>query len=165
MARLLIPAHAAENVQHKEHKGHKEHKVIKGNPRMTPNEASHLVIGAAIRVHTALGPGLLESAYHSCLYYEFTKAGLTFEHELHLPLIYDGVEIPMAYRVDFIIENCLIVELKCLEHVLPVHLAHLLSYLKLSGLKLGLLLNFNFFRMRDGVHRKINGREWELDRE
>ena len=130
---------------------------------MTPNEASHLVIGAAIRVHTALGPGLLESAYHSCLYYEFTKAGLTFENEVHLPLIYDGVEIPMAYRVDFIVENRLIVELKCVDAVLPVHLAQLLSYLRLSGHKLGLLLNFHVSYMRDGVYRKINGREWELD--
>ena len=117
---------------------------------MTPNEASHVVIGAAIRVHTTLGPGLLESAYHSCLYYEFTKAGLTFEHEVDLPLIYDGVEIPMAYRLDFIVENCLIVELKCVEHVLPVHLAQLLSYLRLSRRKLGLLLNFNVACMCDG---------------
>ena len=106
---------------------------------------------------------MLESAYHSCLYYEFTKAGLTFEHEVHLPLIYDGVEIPMAYRVDFIVENRLIVELKCVDAVLPVHLAQLLSYLRLSGHKLGLLLNFHVSYMRDGVYRKINGREWELD--
>jgi GxxExxY protein len=130
---------------------------------LTPNEASRIVIGAAIKVHTALGPGLLESAYGSCLYYEFAKAGLQFEHEVHLPLMYDGIEIPIAYRVDFIVENCLIVELKCVERVLPVHLAQLLSYLKLSGRKLGLLLNFNVPRMRDGVHRKINGLESALD--
>lgn len=130
---------------------------------MTPNEASRIVIGAAIRVHTALGAGVLESAYSSCLYYEFARAGLRFEHEVHFPLIYDGVEIPKAYRVDFIVEDCLIVELKCVERVLAVHLAQLLSYLKLTGRKLGLLLNFNVPHMRDGIHRKVNGREWELD--
>jgi len=130
---------------------------------MTPNEASRIVIGAAMRVHTALGAGVLESAYSSCLCYEFAKAGLRFEHEVHLPIVYDGVEIPKAYRVDFIVETCLIVELKCVERVLAVHLAQLLSYLKLTGRKLGLLLNFNVPHMRDGIHRKVNGREWELD--
>jgi GxxExxY protein len=129
---------------------------------MTPNEASRIVIGAAIKVHTALGPGLLESAYGSCLHYEFKKAGLRFEHEVHLPLMYDGTEIPRAYRIDFIVEHSLIVELKCVERVLPVHLAQLVSYLKLSGRMLGLLLNFNVARMRDGVHRRINGPESEL---
>ena len=130
---------------------------------MTPNEASRIAIGAAIRVHTALGPGLLESAYGACLHYEFIKDGLRFEHEVHLPLMYDGVEIPRAYRIDFVVEHRLIVEVKCVERVLPVHLAQLVSYLKLSGRKLGLLLNFNVSRMRDGVHRRINGLESELD--
>ena len=92
---------------------------------MTPNEASRIVIGAAIKVHTALGPGLLESAYDSCLYYELTQAGLKFEHQVKLPVMYPGVEIPIAYRVDFIVENCLIVEIKCVERVLPVQLAQL----------------------------------------
>lgn len=131
---------------------------------MTPNEASHVVIGAAIRVHTALGPGLLESAYASCLHYEFRKAGLRFEHEVHLPLVYDGIDISRAYRIDFVVEHSLIVEVKCVERVLPVHLAQLVSYLKLSGRKLGLLLNFNVPRMRDGVHRKINGLESDLEK-
>jgi GxxExxY protein len=126
------------------------------------NDASRLVIGAAIKVHSALGPGLLESAYDSCLYYELTQAGLRFEHQVRLPVMYQGVEIPIAYRVDFIVENCLIVEVKCVERVLAVHLAQLISYLKLSGRRLGLLLNFKVPHMRDGIHRKINGPESDL---
>ena len=130
---------------------------------MTPNEASRRVIGAAMRVHTALGPGLLESAYSSCLAYEFAQAGLRFDHEVQLPMIYEGVEISIAYRVDFIVENCVVVELKCVQRVLPVHVAQLLSYLKLSGRKIGLLLNFNVARMSDGIHRRINAPESELN--
>jgi GxxExxY protein len=129
---------------------------------MQPNEASRIVIGAAIRVHTALGAGVLESACHACLLYEFTKAGLHFEHEVRLPVVYEGVQLTTAYRVDFIVEKCLVVEIKCVERVLPVHRAQLLSYLRLSGHKLGLLLNFNVPHMRQGIHRVINGPESEL---
>lgn len=129
---------------------------------MTPNEAAHTVIGAALRVHTALGAGVLESTYDACFYYELTKAGLRFEHQVHLPIVYEGIQLPTAYRVDFIVESCLVVEIKCVERVLPVHRAQLLSYLKLSGHKLGLLLNFNVAHMRNGVHRVINGPESEL---
>ena len=88
-----------------------------------------------------------------------TKAGLRFEHQVHLPVVYEGIQLSTAYRVDFIVENCLVVEIKCVERVLPVHRAQLLSYLKLSGHKLGLLLNFNVAHMRNGVHRVINGPE------
>jgi len=123
---------------------------------MKPNEASRLVIGAAIKVHTALGPGLLESACDACLQYELVKAGLQFEHEVHLPIVYEGVELATAYRVDYIVEKCLIVEIKCVERVLAVHRAQLLSYLRLTRLPLGLLLNFNVPRMKDGIHRIIN---------
>jgi GxxExxY protein len=129
---------------------------------MKPNEASHIVIGAALRVHGALGAGVLESACDACLYYELTKAGLRFEHQVHLPVVYEGIVLSTAYRVDFIIENCLVVEIKCVERVLRVHRAQLLSYLKLTGRKLGLLLNFNVPHMRDGIHRVINGSENEL---
>jgi GxxExxY protein len=121
---------------------------------MTPNEPSHTVIGAATRVHSALGAGLLESACDACLFYELTKAGLHFEHQVHLPVVYEGVKLSTAYRVDFIVENCLVVELKCVEKVLPVHRAQLLSYLRLTGHKLGLLLNFNVPHMRQGIHRQ-----------
>src|SRR5882724_275255 len=103
-----------------------------------PNEASRLVIGAAMRVHTALGAGVLESACSACLAYEFAKIGLDFEHEVRLPVVYEGIELPAAYRVDFVVEKCLVVEIKCVERVLPVHRAQLLSYLRLSGHRLGL---------------------------
>ena len=106
---------------------------------MRPNEASHIVITTAMRVHTALGAGVLENAYDACLFYEFAAAGLQFQHQVRLPLVYQGIQLPAAYRVDFIVENCLIVEIKCVEKLLPVHSAQLLSYLKLSGHKLGLL--------------------------
>jgi GxxExxY protein len=129
---------------------------------MRPNEASRLVIGAAMKVHSALGAGILESACDACLYYELTQANLQFEHQVHLPVTYQGIQLPTAYRVDFIVENCLVVEIKCVEKVLPVHLAQLLSYLRLSGHKLGLLLNFNVLHMKDGIHRVINGPETEL---
>jgi GxxExxY protein len=129
---------------------------------MRPNPASRMVIGAAMEVHSALGPGILESAYDACLCYELTQAGLQFEHQVHLPIVYKGVRLRTAYRVDFIVENCLLVELKCVEKVLPVHFAQLLAYLKLTGITLGLLLNFNVPHMRQGIYRRINGPESEL---
>ena len=129
---------------------------------MTPNEASRLVIGAAMKVHSTLGAGVLESACDACLFFEFTQAGLHFEHQVSLPIVYEGVQLPTAYRLDFIVEECLVVELKCVERILAVHRAQLLSYLRLSGHKLGLLLNFNVAHMRDGIHRVINAPEREL---
>ena len=129
---------------------------------MGPNEASYLVIAAAMKVHSAIGAGVLESAYHACLFHELVQAGLQFEHQVRLPLVYRGIQLPSAYRVDFIVENCLIVEIKCVEKLLPVHVAQLLSYLKLSGRKLGLLINFNVPHLRQGIRRVINGPEAEL---
>lgn len=129
---------------------------------MTPNAASHIVIGSALRVHSILGAGVLESACSTCLAYEFTTARLSFEKEVRLPVVYEGVHLHTAYRVDFIVERCLVVEVKCVERVLPVHRAQLLSYLRLSGHTLGLLLNFNVPHMKQGIHRVINGPESEL---
>jgi GxxExxY protein len=129
---------------------------------MKPNEASQIVIGAAMRVHSALGAGVLESAYDACLLYELTKTGLHIEHQVTLPIVYENVQLATAYRVDFMVEHCLILELKCVERILPVHRAQLLSYLRLTGHKLGLLLNFNVPHMRQGIHRVINGPESEL---
>jgi GxxExxY protein len=129
---------------------------------MKANEASRMVIGAAMKVHSALGAGVLESACDSCLYYEFTQLGLQFEHQVRLPVIYQGIRLRRAYKVDFVVENCLVLEIKCVEKVLPVHKAQLLSYLRLSGHKLGLLLNFNVPHMRDGISRIINGPECDL---
>jgi GxxExxY protein len=129
---------------------------------MRPNEASRIVIGAAIKVHTALGAGILESACDACLFYEFSQSGLHFEHQVRLPVTYNGIQLPAAYRVDYVVENCLIVELKCVEKLLPVHTAQLISYLRLSGYKLGLLINFNVPHLRQGIRRIINGPESEL---
>jgi len=129
---------------------------------MKPNEASHIVITAAMKVHSALGAGLLESACDACLYYELAEAGMHFEHQVKLPITYNGIRLPAAYRVDFIVENCLIVEVKCVEKLLPIHVAQLLSYLKLGGYKLGLLINFNVPHLRQGIRRVINGPEADL---
>jgi GxxExxY protein len=129
---------------------------------MRPNETSHAVIECALQVHSALGPGILESAVCACLFYELSFRGLHVEHQVHLPLIYKEVQLPAASRIDFIVEKCLIVEIKCVEKLLPVHAAQLLSYLKLSGLHLGLLINFNVPHLRHGIRRVINGPEAEL---
>jgi GxxExxY protein len=129
---------------------------------MRANDASHAVIGAALKVHNALGPGLLESAYDACLFHELKQAGLHFEHEVHLPVVYEGVQLATAFRVDYIVEKCLILELKCVERVLPVHRAQLLSYLRLTALPLGLLINFNVPYLRQGIFRIINAPEEDL---
>ena len=120
---------------------------------MTPNEASHLVIGAALTVHTALGAGLMERPYDVCLCYELAQLGLKFEHQLKLPVTYKGIAIPLAYRVDFLVEDCLIVEVKCVEKLLPVHTAQLITYLKLTNLPAGLLMNFNDTTLKAGLRR------------
>jgi GxxExxY protein len=129
---------------------------------MRPNEASFRVIGAAMKVHSALGAGILESAYDKALRHELAEIGLRFQHQVSLPIRYADQLLPGAYRVDFIVEQCLILELKCVERVMPVHRAQLLSYLRLTGHPLGLLLNFNVPHLRDGIHRIINGPESEL---
>ena len=129
---------------------------------MRPNEASRIVIGAAMRVHSALGAGVLESACDACMYYELTKARLHFEHQVRLPVVHQGIELQTAYRIDFIVQNCLVVEIKCVERVLPVHRAQVLMYLKLGGFPLAPLLNFNVPHMRQGIHRIINAPENEL---
>src|SRR3954469_19588134 len=125
---------------------------------MEKDEISGAVVDAAMKVHTALGPGLLESVYQKCLQHELQKRGLKVESEVWLPVIYDGVEIEGGYKVDLIIENSVIVELKVVEHLLEVHKAQLLSYLKLSCRELGLLINFNVVHLKDGIKRIVNSR-------
>jgi GxxExxY protein len=115
-----------------------------------------------MNVHSAIGAGVLESTYDACLFYELRNAGLHVEHQVRLPLVYRQIQLPTAYRVDFIVENCLILELKCVEKLLPVHRAQVLSYLKLSGHRLGLLINFNVPHLRQGIRRVINGPASEL---
>jgi len=122
---------------------------------MELNEISGEVVRAAIEVHSALGPGLLESAYRACLCHELSKHGLRSEVELVLPLKYDGLTIDIGYRLDLLVEDAVIVELKTVRKLLPVHQAQLLSYLRLSKRRLGLLINFNVYRLLDGVKRMV----------
>ena len=110
---------------------------------MVHEEITQQIIKAAMTVHTALGPGLLESAYHTCLAYELANSGMTFERQRRLPVVYQGITLDAGYRIDFLVENRVIVELKSVERLLPIHTAQLLSYLKLSGYAVGLLVNFN----------------------
>ena len=123
---------------------------------MDINELSSRIIGAAIEVHKALGPGLLESAYEECLSHEFSFRNFSFERQKSLPLIYKGKKLDCGYRLDLVIENAIILELKSCEKIEPIHKAQLLTYLKLSGLHLGLILNFNTTIMRDGIVRIVN---------
>lgn len=109
-----------------------------------------------MKVHTALGPGLLESAYETCLAYELRQRGLRVETQVTLPVKYDGVELDAGYRLDLLVESRVIVELKAIEKMTPLHEAQLLSYLKLSGCKVGLLINFNVERLKDGIKRIAN---------
>jgi len=113
------------------------------------------ILGAAMKVHTALGAGCLESTYDACLRYQLTRDGLEFKHQVRLPIVYEGVTLEGAYRIDFIVEECVILELKAVEKLLPLHLAQVLTYLKLSTYQLGLIINFNVPHLRDGIRRVI----------
>ena len=123
---------------------------------ITEEEISKIVFECALRVHKVLGPGLLESAYEECLFYELKKTNLKVEKQKPLPLIYEEVNLEVGYRIDIIIEDKFIVEVKSVEALNDVHLAQLLTYLKLSDCKLGLLINFNVKLLKDGVRRIIN---------
>ena len=117
------------------------------------NELSSRIIGAAIEVHKTLGPGLLESAYEECMSYELGLRGLPFERQKELPLTYKGKPLECGYRLDIVVDNAIVLELKSCEKIEPIHKAQVLTYLKFSGLHLGLLLNFNVPVMRDGIVR------------
>ena len=119
------------------------------------NELAKKIYFCALKVHQNLGPGLLESAYEECLFYEIQKEKLFVEKQKPLPLIYEEVKLEIGYRLDLIVENKLILEIKAVEALNPVHLAQLLTYLKLSKCKLGLLINFNVAKLKDGVKRVI----------
>lgn len=121
------------------------------------NSITGKIIDAAMKVHSALGPGLLESAYEACLKHELSKRGLIVESQVLLPIFYDGVKIDAGYRLDMLVENEIILELKAVEKVIPIHEAQLLSYLKLSNKQVGLLLNFNVLLLKDGITRVVNG--------
>jgi len=120
------------------------------------NDLATEVIGSAIAVHKILGPGLLESAYKECLFYELISKGIYVEKERPLPLIYKEIRMDCGYRLDLIVENKIIVEIKAVEALNDVHLAQVLTYLKVSGCKLGLLINFNVLKVKEGVRRIIH---------
>jgi len=120
------------------------------------NELSGRIIGAAIEVHRALGPGLLESAYEECLCYELVLRGISVQRQKPLPLVYKDVKLDCSYRLDIVVENKIILELKACDYIEEIHKAQLLTYLKLSGIKLGFLLNFNVPVMREGIVRMVN---------
>jgi GxxExxY protein len=121
------------------------------------NALSNEIIGAALRVHEELGPGLLESAYEACLAFELVERGLSVERQKPLPLLYRGRRVDCGYRIDMLVEDALIVEVKAIEQLARVHGAQLRSHLKLSDKKFGLLINFNVHRLRDGIKRVVNG--------
>lgn len=123
---------------------------------MELNEITGQIVDAALKVHKALGPGLLESAYQACLKYELEKRGLRVASQVEQPISYEGVTIDVGYRLDLLVEDAVIVELKSVEELHPVHKAQLLSYLRLSNKRIGLLINFNVERLKDGITRLVN---------
>jgi GxxExxY protein len=123
---------------------------------MDVNELANRIIGLAIKVHKSLGPGLLESSYKECLYYEIVKNGLIVEKEKPMPLIYEEIKLDCGYRIDLLIENKLILEIKSVAELSDIHLAQTLTYLRLGQYKLGLLINFNVKLLKDGIKRVIN---------
>jgi len=123
---------------------------------MEVNDVSGAIVNAAMKVHSSLGPGLLESAYEACLLHELRQLGLNVATQVSLPVAYDGVKIDVGYRVDLLVEEAVIVELKAVETLLPIHHAQLLSYLKLSGKRVGLLINFNVLHLKNGIKRLVN---------
>ena len=120
------------------------------------SDITDIIIGSAIRVHRELGPGLLESAYEPCLMYELVEEGLHIERQKSLPVIYKGVSLDCGYRLDLVVENKIILELKTVEKILPIHEAQILSYLKLSGYRLGFLINFHVDVLKNGIRRIVN---------
>jgi GxxExxY protein len=123
---------------------------------MTENELSNKVIGCALDVHTALGPGLLESVYRECLFYKLRKESIFVEKEKPLPVIYEDVKLDCGFRIDLLVENKLIVEIKSVKAFDNIHLAQILTYLRLGKCKLGLLINFNAKLLKDGIKRVVN---------
>ena len=123
---------------------------------MEENELTHKIIGAAMDVHRTLGPGLLESAYQECLYYKLKKEGLSVSKEKAMPLVFEEVKLECGYRIDLLVENSVVIEVKSGEALNDVHLAQTLTYMKLGNYKLGLLINFNVTLLKQGIKRLIN---------
>jgi GxxExxY protein len=125
------------------------------------NRITSAVISAAMKFHSHLGPGLLESAYEACLAHELRKRPLEVAQQVGLPVIYDSERIEPGYRIDLIVEGLVVVEIMCVEAINPVHQAQLLSYIRLSGRHIGLLINFHVAHLRDGIKRMVDGDDWE----
>jgi len=123
---------------------------------MDIEEVGKQIVDSCIKVHRALGPGLLESAYQACLTYELRQRGLQVECEVEQPLIYETLRLDAGYRLDMVVENCVIIENKSIESVLPIHKAQLLTYLRLRDFRLGFLINWNVHLIKDGIHRMVN---------
>lgn len=121
------------------------------------NELSRLILDAAFCVHSALGPGLLESAYEACLAWELRESGLMVRAQVAVPLVYKGVNLDVGYRLDLLVEELVVIEIKAVDALAPIHQAQLLSHLKLSGKKLGLLINFHVVHLKHGIKRVVNG--------
>ena len=124
---------------------------------MHENQIAAAVVDAAYKIHTTLGPGLLESVYQATLYYELQKRGLSVHQQVGLPVYYEGLKLEVGYRVDLIVGDKVIIEIKSVEAIAPVHKSQLLTYLRLTNLRLGLLINFNVERIKNGIHRVVNG--------
>ena len=124
---------------------------------MTENEIAQIIVDTAYRIHTTIGPGLLESAYEAIFVHELRKRGLCVQRQVGVPIIYEDVAIEEGFRADMIVEDLVIIELKAVERLAPVHKKQLLTYLRLTGKKLGLLINFNEEKIKDGIHRVVNG--------
>ena len=124
---------------------------------MSENETSYKVIGLALEVHSVLGPGLLESAYKECMYYKIGKTGLSVEKEKPMPLVFEEVKLECGYRIDLLVEKKLVIEVKSVDALNDVHLAQTLTYMKLGKYKLGLLINFNVLKLKEGIKRVVNG--------
>ena len=122
---------------------------------MTENELSNIILGCAIEVHKQLGPGLLESAYKECLYFELKSKGLSVEKEKPIPIVYKVVKLDHGYRIDLLVENKVVIEVKTVENFMDVHTAQVITYLKLGNYKLGLLLNFQVTTLKNGIKRII----------
>jgi GxxExxY protein len=127
---------------------------------LTAQEVSRAIITAAMKVHSELGPGLLESTYQACLQHELQQAGVRSEAQVGLPVVYRGAKLDLGYRIDLLVEGLVVVEIKSVEGISPVHQAQVISYLKLSGRSIGLLINFNVVHLRDGIKRFVNGTTW-----
>ena len=125
------------------------------------NQVSGAVVSAAMKVHAVLGPGLLESVYQACLAHELRIRGLDVATQVALPVVYEGKRLELGYRIDLLAENLVVVEIKCVEAIHPVHQAQLLSYMRLSGKHVGLLINFYVAQLKDGIKRMVLGDDWD----